>query len=74
MTHATSIHVSRRIFIPLYRPNSGAPKNIYIYIYMYIYIYIYIYIHTYNTCTEEATDMAAKYLHSKKRVFNNFGK
>ena len=27
-----------------------------------------------KTCSEEATEMATKYLHNKKCVFNNFGK
>ena len=49
---------------------------IYIY-YIYIFIYIYIYIYIYNckvTRNEEATEMAAKYLHNKKCAFNNLTK
>ena len=54
---------------------------IHIYIkYTHIDIYYIIYIHVYNTymcidnnckvtCTEEATEMAAKYLHNKKMCF-----
>ena len=46
---------------------SNACTGIYIYIYIYIYVYIYIYIYIY--CTEEATEMAAKYLLNKKMCF-----
>ena len=42
----------------------------YMYIcYMYIYIYIYIYIQKNRRSTEEATEMAAKYLQNKKMCF-----
>ena len=40
--------------------------------YAYIYIYIYSRDYAYIYCTEEATEMAVKYLHNKKCVFNNF--
>ena len=42
---------------------------VYIYIHMYIYIYTYVYLHMYTTCTEEATEMAAKYMPNKKMCF-----
>ena len=47
-------------------------KNVYIYTYIYIYIIyiLYVYIYTYTSCTEEATEMAAKYLHNKNLMKN----